>query len=226
MAVCPPGSDEAEADAEPTGLALVLDGGWRLGENEVDWVANAVALKGSLSSSSRGMASKFVDDVEVPIFPPATVAMVVDGTVEDDGWTTGTLGFTNGRPLRIMVSSGSARATEVARAFGRVLWIAHRAWSSTVCALSVARDWRSSFPGTKNVSRRAHSVGGAMSFWMVLATACADCNFSAVSRNAVDVWDDDDDDEEEWEGRRSTERISSSTRRRPSPGFEARAAKR
>ena len=58
--------------------------------------------------------------------------------------------------------------------------------------------------------------------------ACADCNFSTVSRNAPAVCDDDDDDdedddEEELEGRRSTERISSSTRRRPSPGFEARA---
>ena len=34
-------------------------------------------------------------------------------------------------PLRMMVSRGSARATEVARALGRVCWMAHRAWSST-----------------------------------------------------------------------------------------------
>ena len=32
----------------------------------------------------------------------------------------------------MMVSRGSARATVVARALGRGLWMAHKAWSSTV----------------------------------------------------------------------------------------------
>ena len=63
MAVAPPGSDDAESAA---------DADAPVGDPAVDWVASAVARKGSLSSSSGGAASRCAEeDDKVLTFPPA-----------------------------------------------------------------------------------------------------------------------------------------------------------